>query len=108
LTGYSGVLVSDSYHVAALHAEAGDGGGEAEAARPGLPPRPRLGSGGDDGGAVWVDERRPLEEGDGRERRVVCGAEHGAFHLSSPTPAAICETDDGGEIGGEARELGGL
>ena len=72
-----------SHHIAALDAEAGEGGGEADAAAPGLPPRPRrqVAGGGDEGGAVREDERGPLEEGDGRERRVVGGAEHGALHL---------------------------
>ena len=75
-----------SHHIAALDAEAGEGGGEAEAPGPGLPPRPRrqVAGGGDEGGAVRVDERGPLEEGDGRERRVVGGAEHGALHLPPP------------------------
>jgi len=72
-----------AHHVVARGAEPGEGGGEAEAARPGLPPGARRrggGAGGDDGGAVRVHERGALEEADGRERRVVGGAQHGAFH----------------------------
>jgi hypothetical protein len=77
---------TETYHVTARDAEPRERRGEAEAAVPGLPPgaRRRRGgvSGGDDGGAVGVDERGALEEADGRERRVVGRAQHGAFHRS--------------------------
>lgn len=51
--------------------------------------------GGDDGGAVGVDERRALEEADGRERRVVGRAQHGAFHLSAAPPPARADLGRG-------------
>lgn len=77
---------TETYHVTARDAEPRERGGEAEAAVPGLPPgagrRRGVVSGGDDGGAVGVDERGALEEADGRERRVVGRAQHGAFHRS--------------------------
>lgn len=74
------MCLARNYHVAPLDADSGERGGEAEAARAGLPPGARRGAGADDGGAVRVDERRALEEAEGRQRRVVGGAEHGAFH----------------------------
>lgn len=97
-----------TYHVAALDAEAGERGGEAEAAGPGLPPRPgrRVAGGGHDSGAVRVDERGPVEEGEGRERRVVGGAEHGALH-HPPARRRRASTRRGSRAGSETRDARG-
>jgi hypothetical protein len=75
-TRRSDVAGTRFYHIVALDAEPGKGGGEAEAASPGLPPVARRRG----GGAVGVDERGALEEADGRERRVVGDAQYGAIH----------------------------
>jgi hypothetical protein len=66
--------IGRNYNIASLDAESGEGGGEAEAARAGLPPGEGRGAGGDDGGSVGVDERGALEEAEGRgwRRRARC------------------------------------
>lgn len=66
----------------ARDAECSESGGEAQAAAPCLPPGARRGAEarGHDGWPVGVDHGGALKEADGRQGRVVGGAQHGAFH----------------------------